>query len=83
VLERVNGHFGYRAIDRITILQAPPREATARPQASKACPYKPADPARKEELEAALSTVEDPEIRVALERLAGAMTNDDRNNEGQ
>jgi len=83
VLERVNGHFGYRAIDRITILQAPPREATARPQASKACPYKPADPARKEELEAALSTVEDPEIRVALERLAGAMTNDDRNNEEQ
>jgi len=82
VLERVNGHFGYRAIDRITILQAPPGETAERRQTRETRPERPADPARREDLEAALSAVEDPEIRAALERLAGAMASDGRNDDG-
>lgn len=79
VLERVNGHFGYRAIDRITILQAPPGESPARPQPEKAPADRPAAPAGKEDLEAALSAVDDPEIRAALERLGRAIMDGGRN----
>ena len=82
VLERINGHFGYRAITRISILQAPPDSTSAPRQA----PEKPAArrPGRDQVkyLEAVLSTVEDVEIRAALARLGRAMITDGRTEEG-
>ncbi|MDH3230593.1 MAG: DciA family protein [Alphaproteobacteria bacterium] len=78
VLERVNGHFGYRAIARITILQAPPDAAAAPQRAARARPDKRPDPAQQSDLEAVLSEVEDPEVRAALARLGRAMISDGR-----
>jgi hypothetical protein len=81
VLERVNGHFGYRAIDRISILQAPadapatPRRTTEQP------PDRRPEPGRAGDLEAALTGVEDPDIRAALARLGRAMISDGRTDE--
>ena len=73
VLERVNGHFGYRAVERIVIVQAPPGEAAAaRPEESPA-PVSPPDPADRAALEAVLLEVDDPDIRAALQRLGLAM----------
>ena len=82
VLERVNGHFGYRAIARISILQAPPDLASRPRRTPSARPDAPSDPAREGDLQAALSAVEDPEIRVALARLGRAMISDGRTEEG-
>lgn len=81
VLERVNGHFGYRAIHRITLLQAPPDH---RPEPARGTgPGRRADPGRREAVEAALSAVEDPELRDALARLGSAVISDGRPEEGE
>lgn len=82
LLERINGHFGYRAIDRISILQAPPDQARA-PQAVGLARSTPrSDPRREDDLATALAAVEDPEIRAALARLGRAMISDGRGDEG-
>lgn len=62
VLERVNGHFGYRAVARLALSQGPlPRQAKPKPPAPP-----PADPAV---VERAVADVADPEVRQALARL--------------
>lgn len=82
VLERINGHFGYRAITRISILQAPLDSAPAPRRAAKTPPRKRPDPGQEGDLDAVLSEVEDPEIRAALARLGRAMISDGRTEEG-
>jgi len=82
VLERINGHFGYRAIARISILQVPPDLASRPRRTPNARPDAPSDPAREGDLQAVLSAVEDPEIRAALARLGRAMISDGRTEEG-
>lgn len=82
VLERINSHFGYRAIARISILQAPPDKVAAARRAAKPPPHKRPDPGRESDLEAVLSEVEDPEIRAALARLGRAVISDGRTEEG-
>ena len=68
LLERINSHFGYRAVGRLRLLQAPgPAPDPPRP------PAPTADPAEEAALEARLSDVEDSELRAALGRLGQAV----------
>ena len=73
VIERINAHFGYRAVAAIKILQAPPtrlpRDAKKPPRRAKP----PADPARLAEMRAGLETVDDPELRAVLDRIGEAI----------
>jgi len=69
VLERINGYFGYRAVSRLVLQQGPlpaPRGA-----ARAAAKRRPGDAGGgvDAELAAKLSTVEDPDLRAALEGL--------------
>jgi hypothetical protein len=68
IVERVNGYFGYRAVDRIRLRQGPlPRRPARRP--ATAAPS--ADDVAR--VEAAVATIEDPELRSALARLGQAI----------
>lgn len=62
VLERINGHFGYRAVARLVVTQGP---LPSRPR--RVAPAPPALSAEGERaLEDRLAAVEDPELRAAL-----------------
>ncbi len=62
LLERVNGHFGYRAVARLALSQGPlPRRPKPKPPQPP-----PADPAV---VERAVASVDDPEVKQALARL--------------
>ena len=69
VLQRVNGHFGYRAIDRISILQAPPDEAGRARRKKEAPPAVAPDPVRPEDLDAYLNA----QIRTSTSDIGGAV----------
>ena len=62
VLERINSHFGHRAVVRLQLRHGPlpPRRPLRSP---------PPDPAADPALTEILMTVEDPDLRAALERL--------------
>jgi hypothetical protein len=77
LLERINGHFGYRAIERISMIHAPPEMNAPRPRPRN--PVKPATTPRAEDraaIDAALSSVQDAEISAALARLGYAVISD-------
>ncbi len=78
VLERINGHFGYRAIERISILQAPPATPKRSQPAARKREGRRSDPMLEADVAAALSEIEDPDIRAALARLGRAMISDGR-----
>ncbi|MCP5372578.1 MAG: DUF721 domain-containing protein [Hyphomicrobiales bacterium] len=68
LVERVNGYFGYRAVERVTLIQGPlPRrpEPPAPPRALEA--------GEERALAAELDQVADPELRAALERLGRSL----------
>ena len=67
ILERVNRFFGWRAIGRIALRQAPlkHREVRKRPP--------PPDPAAMARIAAALPQIEDEDLRQALARLGAAV----------
>ena len=69
ILERINAFFGYRAVERLILVQGPPvRAASAarpRPRALAA--------AETAALDRRLAGVEDPELRDALRRLGAAI----------
>lgn len=69
ILERLNGHFGYRAVDRIKLIQAPPKP----PRTGRARKPRPIPPADSAEIANALSAVENPSLRHHLERMADAL----------
>ncbi|MDA8230626.1 MAG: DUF721 domain-containing protein [Magnetospirillum sp.] len=64
VLERINGHFGYRAVARLQLRHGPLPRARSAPAAPRAGANQPPG-----DLTAALARVDDPELRDALERL--------------
>ena len=67
ILERVNRYFGWQAVGRIALRQAPlSRHATPR-----AAPK--ADPAEAERVAATLTAIADDELRMALGRLGAAV----------
>ncbi|WP_299394550.1 DUF721 domain-containing protein [Pelagibius sp.] len=71
LLERVNGFFGYRAVERLTLQQGPLPQPTPQPAArsSDAAAPPPAD----RDLVDKLARIDDPELRQALERLGRAL----------
>ncbi len=73
VIERVNGYFGYAAIERIVMVQAPLRRDPKRPESRPADQQREPDPVALAALEARLDAVEDPDIRAALHRLGRAV----------
>jgi hypothetical protein len=67
ILERVNRFFGWQAIGRIALRQAPLRRQT--PPA----PPAPPDPAEQARIAASLPEIEDNDLKAALARLGAAV----------
>lgn len=72
VLERINAHFGYRAVARLKIEQGD----VSRGKIPRALP--PLTTIEKGELERAVQAVENPEIRATLQRLGSAIRRRDK-----
>ena len=67
ILERINRFFGWQAVGRIALRQAPLSRARKRPAPP------PADPAEAARVESTLGAVTDDELRAALGRLGAAV----------
>jgi len=67
ILERVNRFFGWQAIGRIALRQAPLRRPAAKKRPA------PADPAAAARIADALPNIEDDELRNAIGRLGAAI----------
>jgi hypothetical protein len=67
IIERVNQFFGWRAIDRLALRQAPLTRRPKRP------PPAPIDPAAAERISATLTGITDESLRAALGRLGAAV----------
>jgi hypothetical protein len=68
ILQRLNSFFGYSAIGRIVLVQAPlPDDRQAAP------PPRPLDPRQETELDRSLARVDNPGLRAALTRLGRAV----------
>jgi hypothetical protein len=66
LIERINGFFGYPAVARLRLIQAPPVRPVKRPGRR---PLRPLDVDELEELQAAVGCLADRELREALTRL--------------
>ena len=69
LIERINGYFGFGAVDRLKITQGPLPETAAKP----ARPRRRLDKAEQEDLARSLISVDDAELRHALEALGRAV----------
>ena len=69
IIERVNGHYGYAAIARLTFQQGPLRA----PRRRTAPPPRPLGAAEEAELRRQVADVADDDLRAALERLGRAL----------
>lgn len=69
IIQRVNAYFGYPAIARIKLFQAP----LPLPRKSRHVDLPPLDPVEESELQLSLESVTDPDLRASLERLGRAM----------
>jgi hypothetical protein len=67
LLERINGYFGYRALARLRLQQAPPAETREDPSATAGAPDGGSPGGQGEE------AVADPDLRAALARLGRAI----------
>ena len=67
IIERVNGYFGYRAIDRLQLVQGP----LPAPPLRRMPP--PLDAARARAIETKVAGIGDPDLRAALARLGSAI----------
>jgi hypothetical protein len=77
LLERINSHFGYRAVERMTIIHAQPGRKPDRGAGKHENPPRQApDPEALSAVEEALAAIEDPELRDALARLGRAVISD-------
>ena len=65
LIQRINGHFGYRAVARIRLIQGPVTRSA--PKKSKVVDKIPMESAEK--LERQIAEVENPELRAALRAL--------------
>lgn len=73
LIERINGYFGYRAVERIKIVQAP-LDAAATGTNNTVAPLRPlAKPAPTAPAPKIGSDLSDPALRAALERLAASI----------
>lgn len=70
ILERINGFFGYPAVSRLRLIQAPPSRSSARPAPPLEGPVSAAD---EVELRQAVQVIRDPGLRAALADLGRAL----------
>ncbi|MFO1189439.1 MAG: DciA family protein [Alphaproteobacteria bacterium] len=70
IIERINGFFGYRAVDRLAVIQGPLPASRAKKPEPAARPLTPAD---ETAIASAVAPVTDPELRQALSRLGAAL----------
>ena len=68
LVERINGYFGFRAVERLRLLQAP-----GQPPAPEPPPEAPIPPEAESELRARLGGVDDEDLKSALDRLGRAL----------
>jgi hypothetical protein len=73
VVERVNAHYGYAAVARLKIVQAPPNRPVSRRR--RALRPKP-DPEQLARIQAGTEAVSDPELAAALVRLGCSIATD-------
>ncbi len=73
IIERINAYFGYKAVDRLHIVQAPPRTRRRRRREAPA-----PDDKTRQAVEARVSGVPDDALRDALARLGLAIEGRDR-----
>ena len=73
IIERINGFFGYQAVARIALVQGPPLTS-----AQKVSKPRPLTPAESQTLDQKLSTIADPALREALQRLGAAVVGSQR-----
>ncbi|MEE8548125.1 MAG: DUF721 domain-containing protein [Alphaproteobacteria bacterium] len=73
VIERVNSYFGYRAVDRLAILQAPLSHAEAEPTETSKRPGDREHGDSEPALDSGASNVENAELRSALISLGAAV----------
>ncbi len=71
LVERINAHFGYRAVARLRYVHAPLPEPTLSDRPKRSEPV--LSEARKTALSATLAGIDDPELLAALERLGRAI----------
>lgn len=72
MIERINSHFGYRAVARVRLLQGPVKRAESpKPKARPALA-----PDRKAALERKLGAIDDPGLKAALRALGEAVNRD-------
>lgn len=70
IIERVNGFFGYRAVDRLALVQGPlPADGRRKPPPAKPKP----GPAEEAWGASCVASVSDPDLRQALARLGAAI----------
>ena len=72
VVERINSHFGYGAIARLKLTHAPLRQPPPRRRERKP-PVVQASPEQRAALDNVLATVDDQEVKDALNRLGKAI----------
>lgn len=70
VIDRINGYFGYAAIARLKLIQAPLKNTT---RTSPQRPRRTPEPAELAALDQQLASVEDDELRETLNRLGTAV----------
>lgn len=70
LIERINGHFGYKAVDKVRLIQAPLEKLA---DTKKKAERHPPSEEKTREVASMLSDVEDSDLHESLERLAKAM----------
>ena len=70
ILERINGFFGYPAVSRLRLIQAPPSRSSVRPGPP---PHRPVTAADEREVSEAVQVIRDPGLRTALADLGRAL----------
>lgn len=70
LIERINGYFGYKAVEKVRLIQAPLAKIGHK---KKNAERPPLNEKKTREVAQILSDVDDPELREALDRLARAI----------
>ena len=74
LLERINSYFGYKAVEKVRLIQAP----LERPKQTRQNKLVEPDPEKLREISTALTEVDDPELKQSLEKLAKAIVRRDK-----
>jgi len=72
ILERINGHFGYRAVARLRLVHAP-LTAFLSDEPDESPDPAPLNPEQQANLDTIVAEIDDPELRAALARIGGAI----------